>query len=311
MTADRFALVVTGATGFLGRRTLAMAADEMLGALPVGWVRSATDAPGPPGAACVVQGDLGSPTDIARAVRSLPDGPLRLIHLGGYFPHGEETEDAAERAIAVNVLGSAALVKALGDRLQAVVFASTSDVYGYPARLPVSEDAALSLRTFYAASKAAAELMLHVELGRAGIPLACLRLAHVYGPGDTSSKAIPLFARRCLQGMPPEVAVGSHGASVRDYLFADDAVRALCGAAARCASGCFNVGGGTPVSLYDLACLVCDLTGTCHPTERRVPDEAVTRIYLDVERARRGLDFVPRTGLRQGIMAYINWLKSR
>ncbi len=311
MTADRFALVVTGAAGFLGRRTLAMAAHEVPGALPVAWVRSATDAPRPAGAECVVEGDLGSPADIARAVLSLPEGPVRLIHLGGYFPHRAETEAAAERSIDINVLGSVALVRALGDRLQAVAFASTSDVYGYPARLPVSEDVALAPRTFYAASKAAAEHMLHVELAGAGIPLACLRLAHVYGPGDTSSKAIPLFAQRCLKGMPPEVAVGSDGASVRDYLFADDAVRALCAAAGRRASGRYNVGGGRPVSLYDLACLVCDVTGTSHPIEKRVPDEAVSRIYLDVERARRALDFVPQTGLRDGIVAYINWLKSR
>jgi len=311
MTAEGFALVVTGATGFLGRRTLAMAADQLPGAVPVGWVRSAADGLRLPEAACVVQGDLGSPADIARAVRSLPEGPVRLIHLGGYFPHGAETEDAAERGVAINVLGSVALVRALGDRLQAVAFASTFDVYGYPARLPVSEDAALSPRTFYAASKAAAELMLQVELGRAGIPLACLRLAHVYGPGDTSSKAIPFFAQRCLQGMPPEVAVGSHGASVRDYLFADDAVRALCGAARRRASGCYNVGGGKPVSLDEVACLVCELTGTDRLRERRVPDGAVTRIYLDVDRARRDLEFVPQTSLRDGITAYISWLRSR
>src|SRR6266581_8728057 len=135
-----YTLVVTGATGFLGGRTLQLAAEDLPETRRVAWVHHGASAVPTDQARQIVVADLGDHESVQRAAAQLNPDPVRLIHLGGYFPHHRETgEGCARLAVSLNVGGSLEVVQALGNRLECVVFASTMDVYGAPDSLPVSE----------------------------------------------------------------------------------------------------------------------------------------------------------------------------
>jgi nucleoside-diphosphate-sugar epimerase len=126
----------------------------------------------------VIEGDLRDPEAVKRAVA----GVDRVVHLAAAFRGGV----AEEEAMAVNHAASVGLARAaIAAGVSRFVFASTSLVYGPGRGRPAQEEDEPRPGHAYPASKAAAErdlLRLHRE---EGLPLRIVRLAFVYGEGDT------------------------------------------------------------------------------------------------------------------------------
>jgi UDP-glucuronate 4-epimerase len=111
-------------------------------------------------------------------------------------------------------------------RVEHLVYASSSSVYGGNTRLPFSEhrgvDHPVSL---YAASKKANELMAHTYSHLYGLPATGLRFFTVYGPWGRPDMALFLFTKAMLAGEP--IQVFNNGAMVRDFTYVDDIVESL------------------------------------------------------------------------------------
>lgn len=287
-------VLLTGATGFLGRvllRRLLERGDEVaiLG----------RSEPREAGSWTFLEADLGEPETILRHREALSGTDL-VAHLGGWVLRSSALEaDEMAPPFRVNAEGTAHLLSVLPPTVAAVCFASTLDVYGPPREIPVREDHPLRPATFYGASKAAAEALLGIWSRRSGVPVSALRFTQVYGPGDTSAKAIPNFLRACLAGEAPPVR-GS-GEDVRDYLYADDAVAALLAALDRRAEGPFNIASGTGVSMRDLLATIQRLTGRRGDPGWIPSGRPASRIVLDIGKARVGFGYNPRVGLEEGL----------
>lgn len=99
-----------------------------------------------------------------------------------------------------NVVGTYTLLAAArAGGVGRVVFTSSREVYGEPASLPVDEEAPLLPKNAYGASKLAGELYCRVFSQNHGLEVSVLRLANVYGPGD-SDRVIPLWLERARTG---------------------------------------------------------------------------------------------------------------
>ena len=111
-------------------------------------------------------------------------------------------------------------------RVEHLVYASSSSVYGGNTNLPFSEhqgvDHPVSL---YAASKKANELMAHTYSHLYGLPATGLRFFTVYGPWGRPDMALFLFAKAMLAGEP--IQVFNNGEMVRDYTYVDDIIESL------------------------------------------------------------------------------------
>ena len=111
-------------------------------------------------------------------------------------------------------------------RIDHLVYASSSSVYGGNETMPFSEhdniDHPLSL---YAATKKANELMAHTYSHLYGLPTTGLRFFTVYGPWGRPDMALFLFASAMLKGNPIDVFNG--GKMVRDFTFIDDIVEGV------------------------------------------------------------------------------------
>jgi UDP-glucose 4-epimerase len=116
----------------------------------------------------------------------------------------------------------------------------------------ISEQHPTLPRSLYGAAKAAASIWATALAQRLGISLVTLRLFHIYGPGEASSRLVPYLVD-CLRH---EVrAKLTKGEQYRDVLYIDDAVSALlaAGAAPVLSEAVYNVCSSRPVSVRGLA----------------------------------------------------------
>jgi UDP-glucuronate 4-epimerase len=111
-------------------------------------------------------------------------------------------------------------------RVEHLVFASSSSVYGGNTRLPFSvHDNVDHPVSLYAASKKANELMAHAYAHLYGLPCTGLRFFTVYGPWGRPDMALFLFTRAILDGKP--IDVFNFGKMQRDFTYIDDIVEGV------------------------------------------------------------------------------------
>src|SRR6202521_1128855 len=130
---------------------------------------------------------------------------------------------------------------------------------------------------------------------------------NLYGPGDSmdlhNSHVIPALIRKCLEAersRAESVEVWGTGTATREFLYVDDAARAIVLAAERYDKpDPVNLGSSEEISIRDLVGLVAELTG--YDGELRFDStkpDGQPRRKLNVERAKRELGFTAETSLR-------------
>lgn len=287
-------VLLTGASGFVGG-----AVRERLLALGHEVVTLGRSAPRCANPATHLAADFAEPATVLRHRDAL--GAIELAaHVGAEVPHAAAgAADDPVRAFAVNTLGTAHLLAALPSSLAGFCYTSTLDVYGLPHSCPIGEDHPLRPVTYYAASKLAAESLLAVWSARSGVPVAVLRLSHVYGPGDTSSKAVPSLLTACLRG--GRLVVHGDGGDVRDYVYVTDVAEAVARAVERRPAGAFNIAAGTGTSIRELLAAVRGATGATGEADWLPATRPATSLVLDVTRAGAALGWQPEVGLAEGL----------
>lgn len=207
----------------------------------------------------------------------------------------------------VNVGGTVALMEAMHDvGVRRVVFISSGAIYGEQSEQPLREKATPQPRSPYAVSKLAAEYYVRT-IGRLwGIETVCLRVFNAYGPGQplppVHPPVIPNFLRQAaLEGT---LVVHGDGYQTRDYVYLDDVVNAMCGAAT--APGVndlvINVGSGVETSVRELIRLVREVTGG-NPEVVYNPrnDGGPARMCADLTLAKEKLGYSPAVSLEVGL----------
>lgn len=196
-----------------------------------------------------------------------------------------------------------------------IVFASTRQIYGRPAYLPVDEKHPLAPVDVNGVHKMAGEAH-HTMYHRVyDLDTVSLRLTNVYGPrmriADARLTFLGLWLRRVVQDDVIEVWGGEQ---LRDLTYVDDAVDAFLAAASPAVPGgsVLNVGGAQTLSLGRLAALLVDIAGSgrCEvkpfPPERKRIDigdyTADDRAFRDLTGWQAQVD-VP-TGLRRSVAYY-------
>ncbi len=135
-------------------------------------------------------------------------------------------------------------------------------------------------------------------------------IANLYGPEDNfdleDSHVIAAMVNKYVSaaaGGEPEVVLWGTGSPSREFLYVDDAARALILAAEHADSSLpFNVGTGVETKIRDLAKLVSVAAGFEGETvwDSSRPDGQPVR-YLDVSRAETTIGFRARTSLAEGL----------
>jgi nucleoside-diphosphate-sugar epimerase len=168
-------VLLTGATGYIGRQVLPALGRAGHEVVALRWRRQCDDGGARRLTADLVQGG---------AFDELPAGLDAVIHLAG-----KKYDAAASSAVFVraNVEATARLLEAVGRTAAGgrphILFASTIYVYGERSERPFMEDDPPLPATAYGASKLEAERRIAAACREWKIPFTILRLPSVYGGG--------------------------------------------------------------------------------------------------------------------------------
>ncbi|OQW95875.1 MAG: capsular biosynthesis protein CpsI [Beggiatoa sp. IS2] len=211
-------------------------------------------------------------------------------------------------------------------KVEHLVFASSSSVYGLNTQMPFSThhnvDHPISL---YAATKKANELMAHTYAHLYRIPMTGLRFFTVYGPWGRPDMALFKFTQAILQDKP--IDVYNYGKMQRDFTYIDDIVTGVVKVLDRipepsqawtgekpdpCSSPApyylYNIGNNHPVELSHFIKALENALGKV-AKKNRLPmqpgDVAIT--YADVDDLQRDVGFRPQTPIETGIKRFVEW----
>jgi nucleoside-diphosphate-sugar epimerase len=253
---------------------------------------------------------LRAEIDDPAAVGELVRGAGTVVHLAG--PPSVAASFRAPGAYARAHVGGTATVldacRAAGVRR--LVYVSSAEVYGRPARNPVAEDAPTNPLSPYGAAKLGAEALVRAFCPAVGIAAVVLRPFSVYGPRSPRES---LVGR--LLAQPPQDGVVRLASlrPVRDYVHVRDLAAAVAASVERAAetpsasaAPVYNVGSGVGTSVEQLAALVFETAGRdARVEEAAVSDRPrgadVTELVADRSRAQAELGWAPAVSLRDGL----------
>ena len=200
---------------------------------------------------------------------------------------------------------------AASHKITQFVFASTSSVYGQTDLLPfVEHDPCARPLSPYASTKRAAELLAHVYHNIHGLQVTILRLFNVYGPRGRPDMMPGKLMRACIDPSYT-VDVFDDGEIKRDWTYVDDVIDAFINALERpYGYEIINIGCGNPIKLSTFIEHIETLSGKSilkramksHKTEPSIT-------YCDNSKARKLLNFVPKTGVEDGLEKTWNWFR--
>jgi len=214
--------------------------------------------------------------------------------------------------VRANVLATQRLLEAVrgSPRLQRLVFASSSSVYGQSRDLPLREDSVPRPFSPYGVTKLAAEHLCLLYHANYGVPTVALRYFTVYGPRQRPDMGFHKFIQAALQDHP--IVVYGDGEQTRDFTYVADAVEANWRALAPAANGqVLNIGGGSRCSVNQVLATLGEILGRPIRREPRPPQPGdVRHTWADTTRARDVLGFSPRVPLREGLTRQAEWLRN-
>jgi UDP-glucose 4-epimerase len=189
-----------------------------------------------------------------------------------------------------------------------IVYASSSSVYGITPDIPMIETSPLHPLSPYGVTKLAAEQLCYLYFKNYGVPAVSLRFFTVYGPGQRPDMAFHKFFKAILDN--EEVIIYGDGKQTRDFTFVEDIVEANISAMENGSAGeVFNVGGGHREILLDVFPVIediCQKRVNIRWVERQKGD--VLHTLAGIDKARKHLNYSPRTSLRDGLKQEWEWI---
>jgi UDP-glucose 4-epimerase len=243
-----------------------------------------------------------------------------VFNLAGQVSHVDSMDDPLFD-LATNTTGQFALLELLRkeNASATVVYTSTRQIFGKPKYLPVDEEHPVNPVDVNGITKYATEQLHLLYHDVYGLRTSAIRLTNVYGPRlrlrDDLQGFLPIFLRRALADEP--ITVFGDGSQQRDCLYVDDVVECLILAAthADAAGEIFNVGNDEVLELRVIAEEVVSAAGSGRldfvpwPPDRDAID--IGSYFGDSSKAKRMLEWKPRTTFREGIEQTVEFFLTR
>jgi UDP-glucose 4-epimerase len=241
-----------------------------------------------------------------------------IFHLAGQVDHILSLTDPFPD-IDINIKGTAVLMEACKhyNPTAKVIYTGTRGQYGSAVSLPVNEEAATHPKGIYEISRLTAEKITQIYHEVHGIQSVLLRLTNIYGARAQMKHArygvVNWFVRLVVDNAT--ISIFGDGQIKRDFLYIDDCVEAILLAAATpdAYGQIFNVGIDTPTTFKELADLLIEVAGTGRwefapfSPERKAQEPG--DFYSDISKISRVVGWKPRTSLRDGLHATIEFYR--
>jgi dTDP-glucose 4,6-dehydratase len=225
--------------------------------------------------------------------------------------HVDRSITGPQDFIVTNVVGTQTLLDACRRHdMPRIVHIGTDEVYGSIESGSWTEESPLEPNSPYAASKAAAELLVRAYHRTYGMNISSTRCSNNYGPHQYPEKVIPLFVTNLIDGI--KVPLYGDGLNVRDWLHVDDHVRGIQVVIDRGEAGAaYNIGGGVELTNRELTERILEHMG-CDWDEwvDYVPDRLGHDRRYSIDDSRlRALGYSPTRDFDEAIDTTIAWYR--
>ena len=214
------------------------------------------------------------------------------------------------------------------NKIQHLVYASTSSVYGANTKMPFSEhDSVNHPLSVYAASKISNELMAHAYSYLYKLPSTGLRFFTVYGPWGRPDMALFKFTKAIIEGKTIEVF--NNGKHTRDFTYIDDIVNGVIKvldkpadinndwdsnkpdpASSKSPWKIFNIGNNNPVHLMDyISALEKTLGKKAKIKFLPLQPGDIPDTNANVDSLVKEFDYKPTTSVFDGVSNFVKWYK--
>ncbi|MCG9064517.1 NAD(P)-dependent oxidoreductase [Laribacter hongkongensis] len=240
-------VLVTGASGFIGRYVLKALQHRGIEVVAVGRARHESTIP-------FIEADLLSITDFDLLMQQAQ--ATHLLHLAWYTEHGkywtsplnlrwaEATTQLVERFCAASG--------------QQVVIAGTCAEYEWTQGYCREDSTSLNPATLYGIAKDATRRLAMAVCTQHQVPCAWGRIFLPYGQGESASRLIPSLINVFREKREP---FGVNATAYRDFLHASDVAEGLIRLLATGVNGVYNVCSGEPVRLTEVVTTLAALLG--------------------------------------------------
>jgi nucleoside-diphosphate-sugar epimerase len=295
-------LLITGASGFLGRHCLAPASSAGFE------VHTADLEPLQGAPASVISHELDLLDAVAMDRLVEETRPTHLLHLAWVTTHGQYwTSPLNDVWVEASKRLLASFQRQGGER---AVMVGTCAEYDWSEGLCDEISTPIRPMTPYGQAKAGLHEALAGVAGRHSLSYAWARLFFLYGPGESPARFVPSVVRALLAGEPAACSEGTHE---RDYIYVGDAAEALVKLTDSEVTGPVNIGSGRAIAIRDLALTIGRLLGAeelvrIGATPRR--DDEAPRVVAGTNRLSREVKYDPRHDLEGGLRETISWWRT-
>lgn len=214
------------------------------------------------------------------------------------------------------------------NKIEHLVYASSSSVYGMNVRMPFSvHDNVDHPVSLYAATKKSNELMAHTYSHLYNLPTTGLRFFTVYGPWGRPDMALFLFTDAIVNDKP--IKVFNYGKMKRDFTYIDDIIEGVVRVlnnpphpnpnwdkekadpgTSSAPYKVYNIGNNKPVELMEfIETLEKKLGKKAKKEFLPLQDGDVPETYADIDDLVRDFGFKPNTTIDQGIEKFVEWYR--
>lgn len=196
------------------------------------------------------------------------------------------------------------------DYLRRYLHVSSPEAYGSCVGR-VTEDAPLNPSTPYAASKAAADMLLTTYFKQFGFPAMWVRATNVYGARQQLFKIICRTAIYIKQGRVIELHGG--GLAVKSYIHIRDVSRGERAILERGELGqIYNLSPDDGIAVRDVVARICALMGVRFEDHTRIVEERPGQdaaYVIDSTKARQAFGWRPEIGFDEGLAEVVAWVE--
>ena len=258
-----------------------------------------------------IKGDILDDGLLKRVFKEKPD---YVFHLAAHFAN-QNSVDNPELDLMVNGVGILKVLQyAQLVGVERFVYSSSGcGVYGLDSKMPFEEhDISINLHTPYQVTKLLGELYTNYFHNLYDLPIVNARFFNVFGPGEVPGKyrnVIPNFLYWSMTNNP--LPITGDGTETRDWTYVDDIVQGLMAMGIReeAIGEAINLGSGEETRVIDLAYMVNELTGNsegiCYAARRDW--DAKTRLLASIDKAKKLIDYKPRTTFNEGLKKTHFW----
>jgi nucleoside-diphosphate-sugar epimerase len=313
-------VLVTGAAGTIGAAVVRRLVGD-----PGYSVRVSDQRPAPAWMreACEVHtGDLR----VLAEAREAAAGCSHVIHLAAIVGGIANFHKLPHTLLEVNnALYNAVFRAALDERVERLVYVSSSMVFERATEFPTTEahlDTCPTPRSAYGFSKLSGEVYCRALHDEHGLPFTICRPFNAYGPGELPdpepgiAHAVPDLIRKALSGQRPLEIFGS-GEQTRTLTHVDDIADGIVTAMAHPGgeNEDFNISASEELTVAEIARIVWEACGRDPAAFELKPvpsfDVDVERRWPSVEKARTVLGWEARIGVREGVERTVEWMREQ